>query len=111
MKRCPKCKELKSENDFYKNSYMKDGLSIHCKKCHNQNIYQSTKNHKIKIKQEEIQKELDDFNYSLGGHKIIILNYAKKSEYKYIINSTSGETFKSNDKLQFIHKIKELIYR
>lgn len=109
MKRCPKCKQLKSESDFYKNAHMKDGLSCHCKSCHNQQTYQATKNHRIRIKQEENQKQLDDFNYSLGGYKIRILNYAKPGEYKYIINSTSGQSFKSNDKLQFIHKIKELI--
>lgn len=109
MKRCPNCKQLKSESDFYKNTHMKDGLSVHCKSCQNQNNYKSAKKHRIKVKQEETQKQLDDFNIHLGGYKVTILNYAKPGEYKYIINSTNGQSFKSNDKLQFLHKIKELI--
>lgn len=33
MKRCPKCKEVKNETDFARNSSKKDGLNSNCKAC------------------------------------------------------------------------------
>lgn len=33
MKRCPKCKKLKSRNKFFKDKLAKDGLSSYCKIC------------------------------------------------------------------------------
>lgn len=33
MKRCSACKEVKSESDFAKNKFSKDGLQTACKKC------------------------------------------------------------------------------
>lgn len=33
MKRCPRCGETKSVDEFYKNSHEKDGLSTWCKEC------------------------------------------------------------------------------
>ena len=33
MKRCPKCKSRKDENEFYKNAAQKDGLASWCRKC------------------------------------------------------------------------------
>lgn len=105
MKRCPNCKQLKSESDFYKNAHMKDGLSVHCKNCQNQYIYQSAKNHRIKTKQEETQKQLDDFNFHLGGYRITIINYAKKGEYKFNIIPTNGKPFGTNNKNEFVDYI------
>lgn len=100
MKRCPTCKQLKPEGDFYKNAYQKDGLSIQCKSCSNQQIYKS----KIKSK-----NKLDDFNIYLGGYKISILKYTKKGEFKYTIVSTRGGIFQSNNKDKFLAKIQEVI--
>lgn len=34
MKRCPKCDQTKSLDQFFKNRSMKDGVSGYCKKCH-----------------------------------------------------------------------------
>jgi hypothetical protein len=36
MKRCPKCKQVKSYDEFYKRKDMKDGYSCWCKKCTNE---------------------------------------------------------------------------
>lgn len=33
IKICGSCKEIKTENDFYKNCVKKDGLGSYCKKC------------------------------------------------------------------------------
>ena len=44
-KRCPKCNEYKTLNNFYKNKSRKDGLSAYCKICTNQlNIQTHNKN-------------------------------------------------------------------
>lgn len=109
MKRCPRCGQLKSESEFYKNARMKDGLTIHCKNCHKNMCYETVKTRKMRAKQEENQKQLDDFNYHLGGYRITILNYAKPNEYKYIITPTNRQSFMTNDNAKFISKIKELI--
>ena len=34
-KTCPKCKRVLPASQFYKNKSTKDGLSAHCKECHN----------------------------------------------------------------------------
>ena len=33
VKRCPCCKKLKSENDFYRDKGKIDGCDFYCKKC------------------------------------------------------------------------------
>jgi len=33
MKYCPKCKQNKEENEFYRDKVMKGGLYVYCKKC------------------------------------------------------------------------------
>jgi len=33
MKKCSKCKNIKEDNSFYSNKYMKSGLSSRCKEC------------------------------------------------------------------------------
>ena len=35
MKKCPRCGEEKQPDEFHKNSRVKSGLSVYCKKCKN----------------------------------------------------------------------------
>lgn len=108
MKRCSKCKQLKPETEFYKNAIMKDGLQHQCKKCHNEYTTEYMRKHKITNKQRQEKKDERNFNKYLGGYKISILNHIKKGEYKYVIFSTNGQSFMTNDNIDFMKKIKEL---
>lgn len=46
-----------------------------------------------------------DFDRFYGGYNIKVLNYARPNEYKYIISSTAGETFNTNDFDSFLEKL------
>lgn len=109
MKRCPKCNEVKHESEFYKNTRMKDGLSVHCKTCHNKYTVKYMKEYRIMEKEEQEKDDECNFNRYLGGYLVAILNHVKKGEYKYTIKSTTGETFKTNDKQEFFNKLKDCL--
>jgi hypothetical protein len=58
MKKCYKCKQIKSLQEFSKNSCRKDGLSSHCKSCHSMFRRQHYERNKDKIyKQVAIKRE------------------------------------------------------
>lgn len=109
MKRCPKCGETKPKSEFYKNAHMKDGLSVQCKKCHNKYSVQYMKEYKIWDREEQIKDDINNFNRYMGGYKMTILNYVKKGEFKYNIESTSGELIRTNDKQEFLENLKDCL--
>lgn len=57
-------------------------------------------------RQEEVNIDPDKY---VGGLSIRILNYAKKNEYKFSIESTDGTSFKTSDKKEFLHELNLLI--
>lgn len=101
LKRCCRCKEIKELNSFYKKTQSRDGYDWICKVCKN------NENKKYKESIKGIIPEKDNFNDILGGYKIIILNYCKKSDFKYQIGGE--KTFKTNNKKDFIAKLKEVL--
>lgn len=43
-----------------------------------------------------------------GGYKIVVLNYTKPGEFKYQIYGTEGLKFVTNDRDDFLGKMKEI---
>lgn len=48
-------------------------------------------------------------NDYIGGLSIRVLNYAKKNECKFSIESTDGISFKTSDKKEFMRELNLLI--
>ena len=74
MKQCPKCKEVKSCNDFHKDSGKKDGLHHCCKKCAKQ-YYKNNREHQLNKNKEwrennPVKLKLKNLKYNakIRGH-------------------------------------------
>lgn len=64
MKKCPKCKEKKSREDFYKKTCSKDGLAYSCKDC-SKSYNEANKEHKKATN----KKYYDDHREAIGLSK------------------------------------------
>lgn len=63
-KKCPKCDEVKSVDEFYKNSQTKDGLKCYCKDCC------KSDNKKREPKYKQMRKQYrEDNKYEVREHK------------------------------------------
>lgn len=104
MVECSLCHKDLPESEFYP-STLRKGLR-HCKKC----CYERWGKKNVKKYTESI-KELpeQDLNRYYGGIRISILNFTKKGEYKYHINSTEGFSLETNDKEEFIEHLLKII--
>ena len=71
MKKCTKCKEVKSLNDFSNNSSKKDGKQSHCKKCRSKYQKQwykiNAETHKDRVSSRRKQVRLDNRAYVYGA--------------------------------------------
>lgn len=78
MKRCPKCGETKSIDDFYKNKSRKDGYSAWCKACDN------ASNKKYVQNNREHMREYERYEYYKNHeeHKRRSREYVKKNKDK-----------------------------
>lgn len=77
-KRCPKCGETKSIDEFYKNKSRKDGYSVWCKGCDNTNhkkYVQNNKEHMREYERYEYYKHHED-------HKRRSREYVKNNKEK-----------------------------
>ena len=95
MKKCNTCGRELPKSQFNKAPRNRDGLKCRCKKC-------DSKYWKEYTGYFESDAQL---NESVGGYKCYILNYAKKSEFKYNIVSTNGQVINTNDKNEFVDYI------
>lgn len=77
MKTCPKCKEIKTVNDFHSDKSTKDNLSSWCKSCRNKNTKRWSADNLIKAKE-----------YSIAWRKI---NRKKWCEYSKIWQKKNPE--------------------
>ena len=59
MKKCTKCKEVKTIDCFYKLKNTKDGLDYWCKDCKNEQISKYNQRPDIIVKKKKYQKEYD----------------------------------------------------
>ena len=78
MKKCSKCKELKTFNEFSKNKSSKSGFEYSCKKCRSD--YYNRNRGKILSKQKNYQEERKE-DISIYGKKYRELNKKLISEY------------------------------
>lgn len=99
MKKCTKCKKVKSKSAFYHNHTHKDGLSSWCKDCKREFYY------KRPIKEKTEENEIDKI---LGGYNITILNRAVGRECRYNIQKTDGSLFCTNDKQKFMNYLSKI---
>lgn len=116
---CTKCGECLPISEFgrcstgYLRSWCKECMRGYAKKYYVEKRDEILTRHKIyKQKKKEKMKTLSyrhtyqrtkEFQRDvLGGYKIYLLNHIKKGERKYNIIKTNGETFKTNDKSEFM---------
>ena len=91
-KRCPKCEETKSIDNFSKCKSRKDGLKVYCKSC------ASLDKKKYYIKTKERQKEYRDNNKI--KYKEYFSNYYQENGEK--IKNNSKDYYSNKDKLEAI---------
>lgn len=101
MKRCPKCAQYKSEDNFVKDKSRKDGLHPHCNEC--RKVYKKISREKNKKKRSEYMKKYyqDNRDVLLERSK----NYQMSDEQKKNAIKKSLEWKKNNP-----DKIKEYKY-
>lgn len=65
-KKCPKCGEIKSINEFYKSGQTKDGLKCYCKVCTATDARNRYRKNPLKCREKELKKlygiDLKDYN-------------------------------------------------
>lgn len=106
---CPRCKRKLPLSEFYIKKST-GSYESYCKKCKKelckQWFFNNKERHlKYQKKYNKNLKKLEDLcdGQAVGGYNITILNYTKKSEYKYNIVSTDGKSFFTNSKSDFLN--------
>lgn len=98
MVRCRCCEQDLPESDFFP-SWLKHQNYV-CKLC-------------LKIGQDEVKKqkkaEYERILSTVGGWKIVFLNYVKKGEYRFQALNTDGRFYQTNDPIE-IYSILEDIF-
>ncbi len=105
-KRCPKCGETKSINEFNKNKTKKDGLQSQCKKCVNKYYKKRSKKIKKCAKCEE-WKPFSEF-YKERKSKNGYGSWCKKCHTKY--SKKYEKQFKKEPEIHKNHIIPLLLY-
>lgn len=101
---CTICKKELADSQFYPSQLKKHNYQ--CKKC----SYEKYNKKNIKKYVEEL-KNLPSTNFDkfYGGYTVVILNYTKPKEYKYVIKGTNGLMIQTNDVDYFRKKFEELV--
>lgn len=114
IKKCTKCGETKSVNDFYKNSKSKDGLKTWCKVCHladskkrEKNYNEKRRLYRLEHKEEYRQKKkvyyienkdkiLSDnsqWRKTFNGRLLSYQRSAKKRNIEWLLTEDDFKTF------------------
>jgi len=103
--KCIRCGKSLPESEFYP-SCLKRYCYL-CKKCH----YKKTSKYIMAYQKRRKGQEIANINPNdyIGGLSIRVLNYAKKNECKFSIESTDGISFKTSDKKEFMRELSLLI--
>lgn len=104
MIKCTICHRELPESEFTP-SFLKRGQH-QCKKCVYEKYGKKAQEKYLKSISELPEKNFDEF---YGGYVIKVLNFTRKGEFKYIINSTKGDTFQTNSKDDFLDKINKIL--
>lgn len=98
--RCTLCHKDLPESEFYPSALQRG--QHQCKKC----CYQAYGKRNTQKYVESI-RQLPERNFDTfyGGYTISILNYAREGEYKYVIRSTDGKCFATNDSDAFMAEV------
>lgn len=113
---CSKCKRELPLSAFGKLNISKEGLQYMCKECLNKKnreyfIKNKTKWIEYHKKEREKTKTLEYHSLcdAIGGYNLFILNHTKQGEFKYnMVNTATGEIFNTNNKEDFIERIKRI---
>jgi len=93
MKKCSRCGELKSENEFWKDSTKKDNLTSNCKECQKENSrkwYQENKEHKKEYSRKWREENPEYSKEYREEHKKQYNEYQqerRKNNQKYRLNN------------------------
>ena len=98
MKKCNRCKELKSFDNFHKNKVMPDGLSHYCKPCRKK-FYQENENCQIYDKKyrennEERLRLKDKEHYQENRDRVLQPSKKRYEQNKEAINERRRELYK-----------------
>lgn len=113
---CPRCKRELPLSSFGKLKTSKDGLQYTCKEClnkHNKDYRSKNKAKWIEYNRKSKEKtktlEYHSLCDAIGGYNLFILNHTKQGEFKYnMVNTATGEIFNTNNKEDFIERIKRI---
>lgn len=105
MHTCYVCNRDLPDTEFHKSRVARHNFI--CKECENRR--QRGYHHNAQIKAQTEKANEVNFEHALGGYVIRILNHTKPFEHKFNIQSTSGESFTTDSKEQFLKKLNELI--
>lgn len=112
---CVKCKRTLPEDKFYPSTIRKGWYC--CKECQNQITYKNAKlerayNRKVKALVEEAaeKNQMEEFDRLYGGYTLMILNTTNPGEFKYTINGTNKDFFRTNSSKDFLNKVSEIIH-
>lgn len=101
MKYCSCCHQKKPLSEFNKDKSRKDGYYIYCRECSHKKQKES-----LSKKEERIIAKADKV---IGGYKISILNHASRTEKLYNIESTEGNYYGTNEKLEFFNYLRGIL--
>ena len=104
MIKCTLCGKELPEGEFTP-SFIKRGQH-QCKKCVYERYGKKAQKKYFNSISELEDKEFDKF---CGGYVIKVLNFVRNGEFKYIISSTTGDTFRTNDKGEFYEHISKIL--
>lgn len=101
---CTLCKRDLPETEFFPSFLRRK--QHQCRKC----CYEKYNKKAQKKYMDSIKKYPEkDFETFFGGYTITILNYSKKSEYRYTIKSTKSILLQTNDTEQFMAEVSKII--
>ncbi len=87
FKRCPCCGEVKSFNEFHKNSHSSDGLQTYCKVCRNSKYLRAYKLHKKEYDAKRYNSIKEERKIWRRDHYLNNKRYYKNYNNRYYINN------------------------
>lgn len=107
MKECKGCHKILPLDMFPKDIENRDGHKGKCKECTRKYGKKYRELQKLKrLRLLGILGKEERAEFLLGGIKVYILNYAQKGEYKYNVQETNGNIYKTNNSEEFFNYLR-----